>query len=136
MLGYAIGRMGCYLVGDDYGRAANVAWAVAFPEGAPPTDVAVHPTQVYETVASAAIFAFLWTRRLRPAPDGALVFLWFALAGMERFLVEFLRTNEPVLLGLTQAQLLSVGMVLVGMAGLAAVHRGLGSHPAAAVSGN
>jgi phosphatidylglycerol:prolipoprotein diacylglycerol transferase len=127
-LGYGIGRIGCYLVGDDYGQPAGILWAVAFPEGAPPTDAAVHPTQVYETLASAAIFAFLWTRRLRPAPDGALVFQWFVLAGLERFLVEFLRTNVPVALGLTEAQLLSVGMVALGVAGLVAV-RGRSGRP-------
>jgi phosphatidylglycerol:prolipoprotein diacylglycerol transferase len=121
-LGYAVGRIGCYLVGDDYGRAAGVAWAVAFPEGAPPVATPVHPTQVYETVASAAIFVFLWIRRRRPAPDGALVFQWFTLAGCERFLVEFLRTNEPVLFGLTEAQLLSLAMIAIGVIGLAAVH--------------
>jgi phosphatidylglycerol:prolipoprotein diacylglycerol transferase len=134
-LGYSVGRIGCYLVGDDYGRAATVPWAVAFPEGAPPITVAVHPTQVYETLASAAIFAFLWTRRRRPAPDGALVFQWFILAGVERFLVEFLRTNEPVLLGLTEAQLLSLGMVVVGAAGLAVVHARWERRPARSASG-
>jgi phosphatidylglycerol:prolipoprotein diacylglycerol transferase len=131
-LGYAVGRIGCYLVGDDYGRAATVAWAVAFPEGAPPIATAVHPTQVYETLASAAIFALLWMRRRHPAPAGALVFQWFVLAGCERFLVEFLRTNDPVLLGLTEAQLLSVGMIGIGLAGLAAVHAGPGKRPARA----
>jgi phosphatidylglycerol:prolipoprotein diacylglycerol transferase len=133
-LGYAIGRIGCFLVGDDYGRPAAVPWAVAFPEGAPPTESPVHPTQVYETLASAAIFAFLWARRRRPAPDGALVFLWFVLAGLERFGVEFLRTNEPVALGLTEAQLLSIGMVVVGLAGLAIVHSRARPASAAAVS--
>jgi phosphatidylglycerol:prolipoprotein diacylglycerol transferase len=131
MLGYAIGRIGCFLVGDDYGQPAGVPWAVAFPEGAPPIDVAVHPTQVYETLAGAGIFAFLWLRRRRPAPDGAIVFTWFILAGLERFLVEFLRLNEPVALGLTQAQLLSVGMVVVGMVGLAAISGGRGAQPEA-----
>lgn len=117
-LGYAIGRIGCFLVGDDYGKGSGAPWAVAFPEGAPPTTIPVHPTQVYETLASAAIFGFLWVRRLRPAPDGAIVFQWFLLAGLERFLVEFLRLNVPVAFGLTQAQLLSAGMVLVGAIGL------------------
>jgi phosphatidylglycerol:prolipoprotein diacylglycerol transferase len=121
-MGYAIGRVGCLLVGDDYGKPADVPWAVAFPEGAPPIDVPVHPTQVYETVASTLIFAFLWSLRTRPAPDGALVFCWFVLAGLERFAIEFLRVNPPVLLGLTQAQLLSVGMLLVGTVGLAIVY--------------
>lgn len=50
-LGHAIGRIGCFLVGDDYGRPTTLPWAVAFPEGLPPTDVPVHPTQLYEAVA-------------------------------------------------------------------------------------
>lgn len=131
-LGYAIGRIGCFLVGDDYGRPTKVPWAVAFPEGAPPTELAVHPTQVYETLAGVAIFAVLWKLRLRPAPDGAIVFLWFILAGLERFAVEFLRTNEPAYFGLTMAQVFSAGMVAVGGVGLAAVYA-LGARPAAPV---
>src|SRR5262245_12735624 len=46
--GQACGRIGCFLVGDDYGRPTGVPWGIAFPEGAPPTDVPVHPTQLYE----------------------------------------------------------------------------------------
>jgi phosphatidylglycerol:prolipoprotein diacylglycerol transferase len=41
-VGHAIGRIGCFMVGDDYGRPSNMPWAVAFPEGLPPTDVPVH----------------------------------------------------------------------------------------------
>ncbi|MCH8891843.1 MAG: prolipoprotein diacylglyceryl transferase, partial [Myxococcales bacterium] len=47
-IGQAIGRIGCFLVGDDYGRVTDVAWGVRFPEGAPPTTAPVHPTQLYE----------------------------------------------------------------------------------------
>ena len=47
-VGHAIGRIGCFLVGDDYGRPTDLPWAVAFPKGLPPTTVPVHPTQLYE----------------------------------------------------------------------------------------
>lgn len=50
-LAHAIGRVGCFLVGDDYGIPSDVPWAVAFPEGLPPTSLRVHPTQLYETAA-------------------------------------------------------------------------------------
>jgi phosphatidylglycerol:prolipoprotein diacylglycerol transferase len=50
-IGHAIGRIGCFLVGDDYGRPSDLPWAVAFPRGLPPTDVRVHPTQLYEMFA-------------------------------------------------------------------------------------
>ena len=48
-IGHAIGRIGCFLVGDDYGRPSTLPWAVAFPRGLPPTIDRVHPTQLYET---------------------------------------------------------------------------------------
>ena len=48
--GHLIGRIGCFLVGDDYGIPSTLPWAVAFPEGLPPTTVPVHPTQLYEAL--------------------------------------------------------------------------------------
>ena len=120
-LGYAVGRVGCLLVGDDYGRPSGLPWAVAFPEGAPPTDARVQPTQVYETLASTAIFGFLWARRRHAARDGRIVGEWAVLAGLERLLVEIVRTNEPVALGLTAAQLVSLALVLAGAVTILAV---------------
>lgn len=46
--GHLLGRIGCFLVGDDYGRPTNLPWGIAFPQGLPPTDIPVHPTQLYE----------------------------------------------------------------------------------------
>lgn len=54
-VGHAIGRIGCFMVGDDYGRPSNLPWAVAFPEGLPPTSVPVHPTHLYEAFALAGV---------------------------------------------------------------------------------
>ena len=50
-VGHLLGRIGCFLVGDDYGTPSDLPWAVAFPDGRPPTVVPVHPTQLYEAVA-------------------------------------------------------------------------------------
>ncbi|HEX6212692.1 MAG TPA: prolipoprotein diacylglyceryl transferase family protein, partial [Methylomirabilota bacterium] len=47
-VGHLLGRIGCFLVGDDYGRPTDLPWGIAFPEGLPPTTVPVHPTQLYE----------------------------------------------------------------------------------------
>ena len=47
-IGHAIGRLGCFLVGDDYGRPTDLPWGMAFPKGLPPTEIRVHPTQLYE----------------------------------------------------------------------------------------
>jgi phosphatidylglycerol:prolipoprotein diacylglycerol transferase len=132
-LGYAVGRVGCFLVGDDYGSPTNAPWAVAFPQGAPPstagnlrafgvdvpatvpdsTVLAVHPTQLYETAMTLVILALLI--KLRPrlaATPGQLFFVWLALAGVERFIVEIFRAKDDRLLGMfSVAQLISVLLI-------------------------
>ena len=113
-LGYAIGRIGCQLSGDgDYGEPWDGPWAMAYPEGTVATDVPVHPTPIYETLAMGLVAYALWRLRDR-FTTGMLFALYLVLAGSERFLVEFIRRNEDVALGLTQAQLISVGMILLG----------------------
>ncbi len=116
--GYAVGRMGCFLVGDDYGVPTDLPWGIAFPKGSPPTDIPVHPTQLYEIAASLFIFALMvWLISPRVKREGAMFFIYLVLAGIERFLVEFVRTNQPVALGMTQQQWISIGLFVVGMAG-------------------
>lgn len=116
---YAVGRVGCLLNGDDYGLPTKLPWALSFPQGSPPTTELVHPTQIYESLASLAIFALLlWVVGPRVRRDGSLFWAYVALAGGERFLVEFIRTNDPVALGLTQAQWTSVLLFVAGAFGL------------------
>jgi phosphatidylglycerol:prolipoprotein diacylglycerol transferase len=115
-LGYGVGRIGCFLNGDDYGRVSNLPWAMAFPKGTPPTLERVHPTQVYEVVVSLAIFFFLWSKRGKWDDRPGFTFgLYLVLAGTERFLVEFIRLNLPIALGLTLAQWISAALVLLGL---------------------
>jgi phosphatidylglycerol---prolipoprotein diacylglyceryl transferase len=111
---YAIGRIGCQLAGDgDYGIAWDGPWAMAYPDGTVPTTEEVHPTPVYETIVMGAVAVLLWRWRHRWRP-GTLFALWLVLAGVERFLIEFIRRNDEVLAGLTQPQLISLGMIAVG----------------------
>ncbi|HMA26293.1 MAG: prolipoprotein diacylglyceryl transferase [Solirubrobacterales bacterium] len=113
-VGYAIGRCGCQLSGDgDYGKAWDGPWAMSYPDGTKPTDQAVHPTPIYETLAMGLIALLLWRLRDR-LTNGLLFALYLLLAGTERFLIEFIRRNDDVALGLTQAQLTSVVMMIVG----------------------
>ena len=112
--GQAIGRIGCFLVGDDYGRATSVPWGVAFPKGAPPIDVPVHPTQLYEMVWLVAVGALLWRRRNK---SPFLFGEYLALAGLGRILVEILRVNPRVALGLTEPQWIGIAMIVLGGAG-------------------
>jgi phosphatidylglycerol---prolipoprotein diacylglyceryl transferase len=113
-LGYAIGRVGCQVSGDgDYGEAWDGPWAMAYPDGTEPIDTPVHPTPIYETLAMGLVALLLWRLRDR-LTNGLLFALYLFLAGAERFLVEFLRRNDDVALGLTQAQLISVVMMIAG----------------------
>jgi len=111
-IGQAPGRIGCFLVGDDYGRASDLPWAMAFPEGAPATLVAVHPTQLYEVLWLVPVAALLWGRR-RKSPF--LFGEYVALNGLGRLFIEELRINPEVALGLTEPQWIGVGLIVAGV---------------------
>ena len=113
-LGQACGRIGCFLVGDDYGRPTDLPWGVAFPEGAPPTQDPVHPTQLYEVAWLLGVAALLWHRRRR---SPFLFGEYLALNGLGRFFIEMLRINPEVALGLTQPQWIGVALLVLGSAG-------------------
>lgn len=135
--GYAVGRTGCWAVGDDYGRPFSGAWATAFPEGAPPSTVAnmssmfgvkfpagtspseviaVHPTQLYEVLMGTVMFFIVLRFRDHKHGDGWLFGMYCVLAGIERFIVEFFRAKDDRFFagGLTTAQLIAIGFALFG----------------------
>ena len=115
---YAIGRIGCQFAGDgDYGKDWDGPWAMAYPDGTVPIDTPVHPTPIYETLVMGAFALVLWRLRDRFRP-GVLTGIYLIGVGVERFLVEFLRRNDAVALGLTQAQWVSVGFMVAGVAWL------------------
>jgi phosphatidylglycerol:prolipoprotein diacylglycerol transferase len=134
-LGYALGRVGCFLVNDDYGIPTSLPWGMKFPHGLPPTTianltalgvkfpavadpmrvVAVHPTQIYETVLMLLAFWWMWRRRDHGHAVGWMLGCYLVLGGLERFLVEFVRAKDDRLLGpFTLAQATSVALVVVG----------------------
>jgi phosphatidylglycerol:prolipoprotein diacylglycerol transferase len=135
-LGYAIGRIGCQVSGDgDYGIAWDGPWAMAYPDGTVGTEETVHPTPIYETLSMGLVAIFLW--QLRDRFRAGIVFaIYLVLAGTERLLVEFIRRNDEVVAGLTQAQLLSIAMIAAGAVWVAVVAQrgGLGRVPAAGVT--
>lgn len=113
-VGHAIGRIGCLLVGDDYGRPSTLPWAIAFPRGLPPTDVPVHPTQIYEALPLFGLAILLTQLRRRGTPDARVLGAYFLLTGALRFAIEFVRVNERVVAGLSVAHLASLLAVAVG----------------------
>ena len=114
--GHAIGRIGCQVSGDgDYGIRSSLPWAMGYPHGTVPTPpgVTVQPTPIYETVTLRLVALLLWHLRDRVRP-GVVFALYCLLSGLERFLVEFVRRNNEVLVGLTAPQLESVLLMIVG----------------------
>jgi phosphatidylglycerol:prolipoprotein diacylglycerol transferase len=127
-LGYAIGRIGCQVSGDgDYGIRSHLPWAMGYPHGTLPTPpgVTVQPTPIYETVAMCLVAYLLWRLRDRVRP-GVVFALYLVLSGLERFLVEFIRRNKEVLLGLTAPQVESLVLLAIGLVWLALMMRGGG----------
>ncbi len=113
-IGQAIGRVGCFLVGDDYGRVTDVAWGVRFPDGAPPIDVPVHPTQLYEVAWLLVVATVLWRRRkVSPFLFGEYV----AFNGLGRIVIENWRVNPTVALGMTEPQWIGVALIVIGVGG-------------------
>ena len=127
-IGHAIGRVGCFLVGDDYGVPSTLPWAVAFPEGLPPTDVPVHPTQLYEAVPLVFVGWLLIRWRRAGLPDQIVLGRYLLIAGLLRFAIEFLRVNERVLLGLSVAHIASLTVAVIGAAIIATRRSGQTRH--------
>lgn len=119
-VGQALGRVGCFLVGDDYGRPSTLPWAVAFPEGAPPTLDTVHPTQLYEVAWLLPVAAVLWSRR-RKSPF--LFGEYLAANGLGRLVIENWRVNPRVAFGLTEPQWIGIGLIVIGISGWLYFHR-------------
>ena len=133
---YAVGRTGCWAVGDDYGRPWTSRFAVSFPEGAPPSTVAnlstqfgvkglegrplgdvlsVYPTQLFEVTMGLVMFAVLWRLRDHKHAEGWLFGLYCVLAGTERFVVEFFRAKDDRIFGtFSVAQMFAVAFVVAG----------------------
>lgn len=113
---YALGRIGCFLVGDDYGVPTDLPWAVSFPNGSPPTIQEVHPTQIYDSIFMFIFFFVLWKLKDRNNPVGWLTSITLIILGAERFLVEFIRSTTPSFIeGLSQAQLISLVLIFIGI---------------------
>ena len=138
ILGHAIGRIGCFLVGDCYGKPCSLPWAVTFKNGLPPTTyesfnlnypnifynyvepiynpgdlISVHPTQLYETFIYVIIFIYLLYSRSRKKYNSEIFLEYLFLAGLARFFIEFFRVNPLYYFDLSGAQFISLLMILV-----------------------
>jgi len=117
ILGYAFGRMGCFLSGDgDYGPPSDLPWAMAFPNGTVPTTERVHPTPLYEIIMSLIAFAYLWKIRKKTRGPGYMFGMFLILSGIERFIAEFWRITAKVLFDvISVAQITGVLTIIIGI---------------------
>ncbi|AFL88185.1 prolipoprotein diacylglyceryltransferase [Terriglobus roseus DSM 18391] len=121
-IGYGVGRIGCLTSGDgDYGVATTLPWGIHIHDDAldppqpNPPGLLVHPTPIYELLFSLALGWYLWVRgRKGDLPIGQLTGEYLVLSGVGRFLVELLRRNERLYLGMSNAQVASLGTIVVG----------------------
>jgi phosphatidylglycerol---prolipoprotein diacylglyceryl transferase len=114
-VGYGVGRIGCLTSGDgDYGIPTSLPWGMSFPHGLVPTTQHVHPTPIYELIAALIIAFILWQRGKRPT--GEITGDYLVLSGLARFLVEFIRINPRIYFGMSNAQVASIGSMIVGIA--------------------
>ena len=142
ILAYGVARIGCHLAGDgDYGTPTNLPWGTnyengvyppsiafrAFPEinslfsnGIVPDNTLLHPTPIYEFLICSLFFYILWRYRIKVSSQKTgKVFMWYLVAsGVERFLVEFLRLNERLILGLSEAQIIALILIVIGATGI------------------
>tara|TARA_A100001011_G_scaffold282690_1_gene292866 strand:- start:2540 stop:3388 length:849 start_codon:yes stop_codon:yes gene_type:complete len=145
LLGHGIGRIGCLLVGDDYGIPSSLPWAIALPNGLPVTSIetfmthfsffgytkeylqqflvensdniiSVHPTQIYEMLLYFSFFYLIMKyKNSINFFKGSIFSIYLITGGLSRFVVEFLRTNERYMFNLSSAQYVSLFMIFAGL---------------------
>jgi phosphatidylglycerol:prolipoprotein diacylglycerol transferase len=99
-LGQAIGRLGCLSAGCCYGKPTNLPWAITFTNQyaydnvGVPLNVPLHPTQIYESVATFLLFLYLSWRLARRHFKGQIVLEYLAIYAAVRFIIEFFRDDE------------------------------------------
>ena len=130
-IGLAIGRIGCYSVGEHFGRTTDFFLGVTYRGGGTQEHfigsqplvkgMTFHNTALYELIHLLVLFAIMYAIRARARRQGrilapgtiiGLFVLWYGIA---RFLTDFVRVNDETVLGLTGAQWMSVVLVPVGL---------------------
>jgi phosphatidylglycerol:prolipoprotein diacylglycerol transferase len=121
-LGSMFGRIGCLMTGCCYGAKCDLPWAICFPEEHETHGMPVHPTQLYDSFANLLLYLGLaWLYR-RKKFDGQVFAVFLIGYAVLRSTVEMFRGDYQageIHAGLTPAQLVSVAIVVIGIALLA-----------------
>lgn len=122
--GLFFGRIGNFIGQELYGRPTDAPWGMLFP--ADPTQLARHPSQLYEAFLEGLVLFFIinWFAR-KPRLFGEVTGLFLVLYGVFRFMVEFVREPDAQFVGqqamlesfnwMTRGQTLCIPMVLLGL---------------------
>lgn len=116
-IGLAAGRLGNFINGELWGRVTDVPWAMVFPMA---DSLPRHPSQLYECLLEGALlFLILWFYSASPRPRGHVTGLFLILYGVFRSFAEFFRepsqTYGLIMGWMTDGQLLSLPMIIVGI---------------------
>lgn len=126
-LGHSVGRLGCFSAGCDYGKPTAAPWGVIFTStfahevAGVPLFQRLHPTQLYESLATFTIFGLLLWWFPKKKHDGDIFLGYLGLYAVARFFLEFLRGDDDR--GFVFNHLLSTSqfIALLALAGIAAV---------------
>jgi len=129
-VGLGLGRIGNFINGELWGRPTTLPWGMVFPEAG---NVPRHPSQLYEMfLEGIVLFIVTYTLLKKIKTPGVVFWIWFALYGLFRFLIEFVR--EPDKLQVYEdygyffgfmpiGQFLSLLMVIVGVIAIILIYR-------------
>jgi phosphatidylglycerol:prolipoprotein diacylglycerol transferase len=124
-LGQSIGRIGCLMAGDDYGRPTSLPWAITFNDpdaariGGAPLGIPLHPVQLYESIVCLALFVVLVRLRRRKRFDGEIILAYTLLYAVARFVLEYFRGDADR--GFLFGGLLSTSQFIAAILGPAAI---------------
>jgi len=120
ILAQAIGRVGCTILGDDYGLPTTLPWGFVYTHPDSPANQAVgltatHPVVTYEIIFNLIVFGILMMLRKKLKPDGSLFLVYLALYSVWRIGSDFLRTGTDFLFGLHQAQIIGIIVLIIAV---------------------
>ena len=118
ILAQAVGRVGCTILGDDYGFRTSLPWGFVYTHPNSPANqavglVATHPVVLYEIIFNLIVFGILLMLRKKLKPDGSLFLVYLAFYSIWRIGSDFLRQGTDFLFGLHQAQFIGVIVLII-----------------------
>jgi len=126
VVGQFFGRIGNIINGDILGFPTKLPWGFVYtnPNSFAPThDTAYQPAAVYEALIDILLFCLLWTLRKKLKP-GLLFFYYIIGYSISQIIVFFWRDNEVIFLGLKQAQLTAIAVMIAAVIGFFLVRAG------------